>query len=395
VNWVKRAIATRLDGIEDRSLAPPSVDPHLPLLTGAPVQDVSTSNALRISDAFACIRALADSVASLPLHAYRRTSAGRVPAGGDSRIVRLLSRPAPGSTIADLMSLVMVHLNVYGEAFVGKYRGADGEIVQLGLIDPTTVDVELDGQRVIYRLMSAGVEVGPSDVLHIKGMSSDGLRGLSPVTACRLALQLSSSLQTAAAALSANDGRPSGILTVPGPSSDAVVEDVRERWDQRHGGPLAAGRIAVVAGNVGFTPVSFSASDAQFLQQRELSAREVARIFRVPAWLIDAPTGDSLTYSNVLEQNRAFVSHSLRPWLVRLERAISGDPDLCPGGTYVEFDLDGLLRADAGARAAIYSAALNPTTGWMTRAEVRELEDLPPEAEPPRPAAAPEEDTRA
>jgi phage portal protein BeeE len=237
VNWVKRAIATRLDGIEDRSLAPPSVDPHLPLLTGAPVQDVSTSNALRISDAFACIRALADSVASLPLHAYRRTSAGRVPAGGDSRIVRLLSRPAPGSTIADLMSLVMVHLNVYGEAFVGKYRGADGEIVQLGLIDPTTVDVELDGQRVIYRLMSAGVEVGPSDVLHIKGMSSDGLRGLSPVTACRLALQLSSSLQTAAAALSANDGRPSGILTVPGPSSDAVVEDVRERWDQRHGGP--------------------------------------------------------------------------------------------------------------------------------------------------------------
>ena len=45
----------------------------------------------------------------------------------------------------------------------------------------------------------------------------------------------------------------------------------------------------------------------QFLQQRELSAREVARIFRVPAWAIDAPTGDSLTYANVAEQNRALV----------------------------------------------------------------------------------------
>ena len=71
--------------------------------------------------------------------------------------------------------------------------------------------------------------------------------------------------------------------------------------------------------------------DQQFLQQRELSAREVARIFRVPPWMIGAPTGDSLTYATVAEQARAFVTFSLRPWLVRIERAISGDPDLCPG----------------------------------------------------------------
>jgi phage portal protein BeeE len=61
--------------------------------------------------------------------------------------------------------------------------------------------------------------------------------------------------------------------------------------------------------------VAFSADDSQFLQQRELSAREVARIFRVPAHLIDAAPGDSLTYSNTLEQNRYFVTHSCgRGW---------------------------------------------------------------------------------
>ena len=101
----------------------------------------------------------------------------------------------------------------------------------------------------------------------------------------------------------------------------------------------------------------------------------------MPAWAIDAPTGDSLTYSNVQEQNRALVTHSLRPWLVRLERAISGDADLCPGGTYVQFSLDGLLRADSATRSEIYTRALAPETGWQTRAEVRELEDLPPESE--------------
>jgi phage portal protein BeeE len=78
-------------------------------------------------------------------------------------------------------------------------------------------------------------------------------------------------------------------------------------------------------------------------------------------------------------KNRALVTHSLRPWIVRIERAISNDPDLCPGGTYVQFDLDGLLRADAKTRADTYTQALAPDTGWMNRAEVRELEDLPPE----------------
>ena len=84
----------------------------------------------------------------------------------------------------------------------------------------------------------------------------------------------------------------------------------------------------------------------------------MARIFRVPAWAIDAATGDSLTYSNVQQQSRALIDYSLRPWLVRIERAISGDPDLCPGGTYAQFELDALLRGDADTRSQIYTRAL-------------------------------------
>jgi HK97 family phage portal protein len=212
-------------------------------------------------------------------------------------------------------------------------------------------------------------------------MSLDGVRGLSPVTQCRVALGLSSSLQASAKTFTEQGSRPSGILSVPSTTpSDAVAHAV-EAWGQKHGGVSQMHKVAVLTGDVTFTPIAFSAGDAQFLQQRELSAREVARIFRVPAWAIDAPTGDSLTYANVLEQNRAFVTHSLRPWLVRIERAISMDADLCPGGTYVQFNLDGLLRADSATRSEIYTRALDPETGWQTRAEVRELEDLSPEGD--------------
>lgn len=366
---------------EDRALPVLDSQPAFPTLTtGAPL-NVTTSNVLRVSDAYACVRVLADGISTLPLHAYRRTTAGRVRAGDDSRAVQLLAKPSPGSTGVDLISQVMVHLNVYGEAFIGKWR-VDREIVQLALISPESVQVELRGRRIVYLLdtVKGRTEHGPDDILHVKGMSLDGLRGLSPVTQCRVALGLSSSLQQSGKTFTEQGSKPAGVLTVPAGNTDAA-DRIQARWQAKHGGVENMHKVAVVAGDIKFVPVGFSADDSQFLQQRELSAREVARCFRVPAWVIDAPTGDSLTYANVAEQNRALATHSLRPWATRIERAISNDTDLCPGGTYVQFDFDGLLRAASEQRATQYTAALNPETGWMTRAEVRELEDLPPEQE--------------
>jgi HK97 family phage portal protein len=148
---------------------------------------------------------------------------------------------------------------------------------------------------------------------------------------------------------------------VPDQAGSKAVLEIRDMWHGTHAGAPNMHKVAVLSGDVAFTPIAFSADDSQFLQQRELSAREVARIFRVPAWAIDAPTGDSLTYANVAEQSRALVDYSLRPWLVRIERAISNDADLCPGTTYVEFSLDGLLRGDTATRRASTRRRSAPT----------------------------------
>ncbi len=112
---------------EDRALHAAEVTPGLQPYWSSQPLDVTTSNALKVSDAYACVRVLADSVSSLPLHVYRHTPAGRVPAGADSRAVQLLQRPSPGSTTVDLISQVMVHLNVYGEAFIGQVQVRPGD----------------------------------------------------------------------------------------------------------------------------------------------------------------------------------------------------------------------------------------------------------------------------
>ena len=157
------------------------------------------------------------------------------------------------------------------------------------------------------------------------------------------------------------------------------MDNLKEQMEGEFGWkaePPGHGRVAVMTGDLSYLAVDPPLREQEFVAQRELSAREVARVMRVPAWAIDAPTGDSLTYSNVAQQGRALLDHCLRPWLVRIEQAISGDADLCPGGTYMSFDTDALTRLDPDARATFYEKGL--AGGWLSVSEIREREDLPP-----------------
>jgi phage portal protein BeeE len=148
-------------------------------------------------------------------------------------------------------------------------------------------------------------------------LSSDGIVGLSPVRQCRVALGLSSQLVEHAARFFEADARPSGVLKVPqGPLVQDQIDQLRKAWEARHAGLTQSHRIAVLAGDVDFQAISMPLEDAQFLQQRQLSAQEVARIFRCPPWAIGAPTGDPMTYATTEQSSLAFVTYSLRPHLI-------------------------------------------------------------------------------
>ena len=281
----------------------------------------------------------------------------------------------------------MLHLLLNGNAFIGKYR-QEGSIVQLACLDPQAVTVEQRGGRIVYAYtppqgLVRRQELGPADVVHVKAMSADGLRGLSPVKQAMRALQLNQALIDYLAAWLGNDSRPGGVLSLsegsPAPDLPGLKEDAEAEFGWQHRSPASPpghGRIAVMTGDLTYTAVDPPLREQEFIAQRELSAREVARAMRVPAWAIDAPTGDSLTYSNVSQQNRHLLDHSIRPWLVRIERAFSNDADLCPGGVSLVFDTDALTRMDGDARASFYAAGLEG--GWLTVDEVRAREDLPP-----------------
>jgi HK97 family phage portal protein len=292
-------------------------------------------------------------------------------------------------------------LQLFGNAYVGKFRNTAGQVDQLALLHPERVVPELRAGRPVYTVLDGqgGRSVHTTDdVIHVKALSTDGLVGVSPVRQCRTALGLSQTLAEHASGFFENGARPAGILRLnrfgtpaPGVASGEGTDDLqalRDAWNTEHRGTKNAHRVAVVSGEIEFVPLAMPMEDAQFLEQRKLSAVEVARVFRVPPHIIGASSGDSLTYSTVESQALDFVKFALRPWLVAIEQALSADRDLFGPRTYCEFLLDALLRADAKTRADVYAQALDPISGWMDVDEVRALENLPPRAQP-APTVAP------
>lgn len=375
----------RRDRAEDRDLTRESL-PSVMLPDSTSPDVPSVRSAAGIADVFACVRVLVDGAEMAPLHPYRRTSTGREQAEG-TPTAELLDRPAPGVTQPAFVGQLVANLALWGECFVGLYYAPDGSVGQLGVLPPDRIDVKLVGGEPQFTYYHPTGEVQErltlDDVIHIRtGFTLDGVRGVSPVRMAREAMGLADNLTKSAAALWANGAVPGGILSVPqGAGGDDQAQALADVWAERHQGATNRGRIAIVTGEVDFKPVSMPLADAEFIDTQRLSTATICRIMRVPTWMVGAALGDSsITYSTVAEQSSAFVKFSLGPWLRLIEEGLSGCEALFPQPAhYCRFVLDGLLRAEPEARAAFYTAALNPDTGWMTRAEVRALEDLPAE----------------
>lgn len=381
--WPRRTETEERTLAVPRNLQPPLV--YFPV----PASLVDAGAALATPTVWSCVRVLSDAAASCPLIVYRRDPTGRHRIGG--RTADLLEQPSENNTQANLIATVVAHLACHGNAYLGKYRDADGRVDQLVAIPPPQVQVQLRNGRVRFTVTGAVsgqmTEHGRDDIVHLKGLSSDGLVGLAPITQMRMALDLDDAVRTASTALFRNNARPSGIISAERISAEQASM-IKDQWSSGHVGEFSGG-IAVMSGaDLSFTPLSMPADDAQFVETRRLSASEIARCFRIPPWMIGASDDSSMTYSNTESQAQSFVTFSLMPWLRVIEQALSADRDLFGPSTYCEFLLDSLLRADSKTRAEIYRLALDPLQGWMRRDEVRRLENLEPE-----PAETQQQDT--
>lgn len=380
LNFIRRTLPTLTRAGEpvDRHYGSSLLD-----LTGSTAEEtVSVDRALGLDAVWAAVRLIAETGGSLPLRTYRETASQRFEV--DDHPAPLLSRaPNRESSAVEVWSQVLAHLTLWGNAFVGIERRGNS-IIGLWPIEPSRVRVTRDrGLRRFEHSREDGTRrtYSEAEVIHVRGLSLDGLTGMSPISYERETIGTGLAQQRHAGELVANKATPSGVLELPEGQTMApdMLERLAAQWKRLYGRRGSnAGGTAILEGGVKFKPVSLPPEDLEFVAQRKLTVQAIARIFNIPPELLGGESGGSMTYSNVAAQARQFLTYGLSPWLERIEGALNRHPalGLASAGLRCEFDTQRLLRADTKTRYETYKIALD--AGFVSREEVREWEGMGP-----------------
>jgi len=344
---------------------------------------VSPDGALQLSTVWACVRVLSDSVSTLPIDTFQRVDGTRRPFRPRPSFMDFEAGP---STKVDVLSGAMVSLLLHGNAYIATHRITGGAISYLEVLNPDAVEPFERGSSVFFRITgSNGVhEASKQDILHIRGMGLPGeLKGLSPISAARETIGLGLAATEYGATFFGNGAIPGMVLEVPGKLSPTGATALREGFNSLFGGSGNANKLMVATDGATFQKISLAPDDAQFLETRKFQVNDIARIYGVPTSLLQHSDGPEMGQS-IQDKNTQFVQHSLRPWVERIEAALTGAiRSSIPSARlnarpFVKINMDGLLRGDHETRFATYGSAV--VQGILTINEVRAYEDLPPVA---------------
>lgn len=352
--------------------------------SGKPVNE---RTAMQTTAVYACVRILAEAVASLPLHVYEYQDDGGKKLVHDHPLYYLLhDEPNPEMTSFVFRETLMSHLLIWGNAYAQIIRDGTGRVLGLYPLLPDKMDVQRDDKGNIYYVYSRNSDENPmfkeygnirlkaEDVLHIPGLGFDGLIGYSPIAMAKNAVGMTLACEEYGASFFANGANPGGVLEHPGVLKDP--SKVRESWNSVYRGVSNAHKIAVLEEGMKYQQIGIPPEEAQFLETRKFQVNEIARLYRIPPHMVGDL--DKSSFSNIEQQSLEFVKYTLDPWVIRWEQSLQRSL-LLPGekGKYfIKLNVDGLLRGDYQSRMNGY--AVGRQNGWFSANDIREMENMNP-----------------
>jgi len=357
-------------------------DPRLNELFGGASTDsgvsVTPDSALTYSAVYAAVRCIAESVSSLPLNLYERLpGGGKMHAKANPLHTLLHDEPNPEMTSLQWREASMAHLLLWGNSYTEIVRDLEGNAVELWPIDPTTVTPKRTDSGELYYELNRGKDfLTAANMLHIPGLSFDGISGMSPISLARQSIGLSMAIESFGAGYFGRGARPGGVLTFPGQLSPEARQNLRRSFEELHAGGANSHRVALLEAGLKWEAIGVPPDDSQFLQSREFQIIEVARWFNLPPNKLKDLSKTS--YNSLEQMEISFVVDTLRPWLVRweqqLNRKLIRPKD--KGSFFFEHNVDGMLRGDQASRYTAYSVGRN--WGWLSVNEIRERENQNP-----------------
>lgn len=341
---------------------------------------ITSKAAITIPIVWACVKILSESAAGLPLKIFEDTPSGRVLADTKSRQARVLRKPNPYMTKLNFLKCAVVNMALRGNAYSIIERADNGDWI--GFIPVSADNVEIDtSDDLIYWVTIGGNRspVSPENMLHFKLFSMDGINGLSPVEYQAETMGLAKTAQNWSAMFMRKGGFTGGYVIYDQFLTKVQQAQIMEKFpDVRKGDINDIGSMGILQGGPKIVPAGLSQKDSQFIESQQFQEEAIAGCYGVPLYLANRAGKTSIMGSNLEQQTSGYVTFGLKPYLDAIEDEIN-DKLFRDKPQFVEFIVEGLLRADSAGRAAYYKAALGGSggSGWLSINAVREKENEP------------------
>ena len=331
---------------------------------------ITGKNAFEIVAFFSAVSLISDTISSLPCDSFVRVDGERRPYRPRPAWV---DQPDVDTTRQAHYGAIVSSLLVYGNSYTRVFRNNSGEVVNLVVLDPNTVEVKRNSVgRKMFVVQGEKQALTSDEVLHIIDLAEPGsLVGISRVAKLKDALGVATALQGYAARFFGQGSTTQGIIEFPGALTAEQAKNLADGFDSRHRGWRKGHKTGVLSGGAKYVSTSVTNDQAQFLDSRRFAVEEMARAFNIPLHMMGIP--GTASYASVEQNNLQFISHTLRPILEKIEWSYS---KLLPDQAFLKFNFNALLRGDLQSRATSYS--IMTQAGIMSVNDARRLEDFAP-----------------
>lgn len=321
--------------------------------------ELNREDLLSFHAVFACISIISKDIGKLPLELRKKENGVWVKTKDMN--LQFFEKPNHFQTMQQFLEYYIISKETRGNTYVLKLRNFKGDVEQLIVLNPDNVTpLVSDESGVFYRIgidklakQQESIILPASEIIHDRwNCLYHPLVGISPLVACGLAGAQGAAIQKYGAKFFANNGRPSGILTMPGKITKEDAQTIKENWEANYSGENI-GKTAVLGGDVKYIAMSMPAADAQMIEQHKWSAEICCSVFNVPPWKIgisSIPQGQK-----VEDMERIYLNSCLQSPIEAIENCFDAAFDLKAKGYEVFLDLSTLLRMDSMSQMNFYS----------------------------------------
>jgi HK97 family phage portal protein len=307
---------------------------------------INEKQALRITTAQTCVRIISEDLASTSHEIFKVLPDGTTILAPKHPLWPLLhDQPNDRMSAIVFWTAFLAGALGWGNSYAYIKRDKGGRPVALIPLDSSrTAPMKVTGNLVYGTTQTVSGEVmyfDPDEILHLRGLSFDGISGISPIATCKNAFGLAMAAEKFGALLFGQGARASGVLTHPGTLNAEAYENLKKSLRERTSGENSLMPLILEEG-MAWQQLTINPNDAQFLATRQFQKEEIAQLYRVPMHLLQSLL--RATNNNIEHQGLDYVRYCLRPWAVRIEEEVY--LKLLGGQYRMLHNLDDLRRGD-------------------------------------------------